>query len=450
MPNARLWLSFPALLVLASAVPAAAQPTVVDLRNPKPRAVQSAVFTIASPETVRVDATGAEAESKSGTFSWLTAMWSAREHEREPWMGDAWILDLSSRKVVWELSRATTERGRRGTRTFNGTVQLPAGTYEAFYAAFPNVYWTDENGSAGTGQRFMNWLTDIGFDEFHFSMQGNGRALAGADADRARRQFESGAIVALRGDGPERFAQAGFSLDRPTQIDILAEGEVRENAQFDSGWIINVDSRQIVWKLNWTSSAPAGGAEKNRMARVSPTLPAGRYAAFYATDDSHDAKEWNSAPPLDPHAWGLFIRVNGDAARAGVKSFTYEHVPAAATIAALTKVGDDDAPTRRFSLARSGDVRVYAIGEASGNRLVDYAWITNAATGATVWEMRYADSEHAGGDQKNRVVDRAVRLEKGDYVLHYRSDDSHSYGDWNAAAPYDAGHWGVTVLTIGG
>ena len=442
--------SLTAALVLGlSAAPAAAQPAVVDLKQPKPRAVQSVVFTTDAPQQIRIDATGAESNNDHGTFSWIAAMWTSRNTEQDPWMGNAWILDLNSRKVVWELRRATTQRGRRGSRTFNGPVQLPAGTYEAFYAAYPEHNWTDENGNAGTGQRFINWLTDAGFDDFHLTVQANGRALSGVDAERARRQVEAGAVVALRGDRPERFVQAGFALDRSTPVEILSVGEVREDAQFDSGWIVNVNTRQTVWRLQWRESAPAGGAAKNRVARTSTTLPAGRYAAFYSTDDSHDVSAWNTPPPSDPHAWGLFVRVS-DGARAAVKPFAYEHVPAAATLAAITRIGDDESRTRAFTLKQSMNVRVYALGEGSGGELFDYAWITNAATGQKVWEMRYADTEHAGGDRKNRLVDRAIRLEKGDYVLHYASDDSHSYGDWNAAAPYDPAHWGVTVLSVGG
>ena len=64
--------------------------------------------------------------------------------------------------------------------------------------------------------------------------------------------------------------------------------------------------------------------------------------------------------------------------------------------------------------------------------------------------MRYADTESAGGDAKNRLVDRTIHLEKGDYVVHYVSDDSHSYDDWNAAAPSDGQHWGITLLVRAG
>jgi hypothetical protein len=433
--------------VLLQAAMASAQ--VADLRDLKPREVKSAVFTLAAPQDLSIDAAGAEAESRSGTFSWLTAMWPGKdEARREPWMGDAWILDLSSRKVVWELSAASTERGRRGTRTFSGTLRLPAGTYEAFYAAFPNIYSTDEDGG-GAGERFLTWLADVGFEDFHLKIQGHARPLAGADADRARHGLEATTVVALRGDGPQRFAQAGFSLDRPTDVEISSTGEVREDAEFDAGWIINAETRQPVWKLTWADSNPAGGAQKNRSARLTRTLPAGRYAAFYATDDSHDFSAWNSAPPRDPHAWGLFLRVP-EAARSAFHTFAYEHVPESATLVALTKVGDAAFKSRGFTLTRPTDVRVYALGEGSRNRMVDYAWITDAATRQKVWEMRYEETDYAGGDPKNRLADRVIRLEKGDYVLNYVSDGSHGYGDWNAAAPRDAQHWGVTLLAAHG
>jgi hypothetical protein len=439
--------SLSALLVLQAAIVSAQ--TTIDLHQFKPREVKSAVFTLSSAQDVRVEAVGAEPSNNNGTFSWLTTMWSGnRDDRREPWTGNAWILDLSSRKVAWELSAAQTDRGRRGTREFNGTVRLPAGTYEVFYAAFPNIYVSDDN-DPSVSEKFMNWLADTGFDEFRVSVRGDLRTLSGADADRARLQFENGSVIALRGDGAERFAQTGFTLDRSTQVDIYAEGEIREDGEFDSGWIINADTHQPVWKMTWRDSSPAGGAEKNRVSRLSTTLPAGRYAAFYATDDSHDTSAWNSAPPRDPHAWGLFIRV-ADAARAGVKTFAYEHVPESATLVALTKIGDEAFKSRGFTLSRPTDVRIYAIGEGSGGRMVDYGWIADATTRQKVWEMRYDDTESAGGAPKNRLVDRTIRLEKGDYVVNYISDDSHSYDEWNASAPRDGKHWGITLLAARG
>ena len=426
--------------------------TVVDLHGLRPREVRSTVFTLSAAQDLRVEAVGAESDNDRGSFSWVTAMWSARKDvtRREPWMGNAWMLDLKTRKVVWELSTASTERGRRGSRVFDGSVRLPPGTYEAFYAAFPIRYWTDDSGDTNSAQRFMNWLADSGFDDFKLTVTGNAQGLAGAGAERARREFEDGAVVALRGSGSQKYLQAGFSIDRTTDVDIYAEGEAREDSEFDSGWIVNADTHEKVWKLTWRDSAHAGGADKNRIAHLVNTLPAGRYAAFYATDDSHDPSQWNTAPPHDPAAWGLLLRVTDPAARAAVKSFTYEHVPANATILAVTRIGDRESRSRAFTLNQPMDVRIYALGEGRGGRMVDYAWITSAATHQRVWEMRHDDTESAGGDSKNRLVDRTIHLDKGAYVVHYVSDDSHSFGEWNAAPPSDATHWGITLLAAHG
>jgi hypothetical protein len=89
-------------------------------------------------------------------------------------------------------------------------------------------------------------------------------------------------------------------------------------------------------------------------------------------------------------------------------------------------------------------VRIYAIGEGSDSQMFDYARIIDAQ-GREVWRMRYDDSDHAGGSSKNRVVNRVLRMAPGDYELIYRTDDSHAWGDWNAAPPSDASGWGVTL-----
>ena len=96
------------------------------------------------------------------------------------------------------------------------------------------------------------------------------------------------------------------------------------------------------------------------------------------------------------------------------------------------------------------DVRIYALGEGRDGRMFDYGWITSGESRRRVWEMRYDDTERAGGDPKNRLFDGTVHLDKGSYIVHYISDDSHSAGDWNASAPPDGAHWGITVLSAKG
>lgn len=125
---------------------------------------------------------------------------------------------------------------------------------------------------------------------------------------------------------------------------------------------------------------------------------------------------------------------------------------AARAIVSLTKIGDHQLRSAGFTLRRPLEVRVYALGEGSdpGREMNDYAWILNTATRRSVWVMRYGETGAAGGAEKNRRFDGTIRLDAGTYLVYYRSDGSHAYGHWNAAAPPDSEHWGVTVLPAAG
>jgi hypothetical protein len=59
--------------------------------------------------------------------------------------------------------------------------------------------------------------------------------------------------------------------------------------------------------------------------------------------------------------------------------------------------------------------------------------------------MTYRMTFHAGGDRKNRMVNTTILLDKGNYRLRFKSDDSHSFGDWNADPPDDQRSWGITL-----
>ena len=80
--------------------------------------------------------------------------------------------------------------------------------------------------------------------------------------------------------------------------------------------------------------------------------------------------------------------------------------------------------------------------------MFDYGWIEDAATGKPVWQMKESDTRHAGGAGKNRLVDAVVTLPAGRYRLRYKSDDSHSFDNWNALPP-EINFWGVAVYAGG-
>lgn len=113
-------------------------------------------------------------------------------------------------------------------------------------------------------------------------------------------------------------------------------------------------------------------------------------------------------------------------------------------IAQLTGVADKEERVVEFTLPRETSVRVFAQGEGDGGQMFDYGWIDNAETHGVVWKMEAAQTTHAGGAGKNRKFDAPVSLPAGKYKLHYKSDDSHSFDNWNALPP-DINFWGIAL-----
>ena len=62
--------------------------------------------------------------------------------------------------------------------------------------------------------------------------------------------------------------------------------------------------------------------------------------------------------------------------------------------------------------------------------------------------MKYRDTKHAGGADKNRVFDEVVRFRKGDYIAYYVTDGSHSYRMWNSSPPSDQQAWGLRLISV--
>jgi len=113
-------------------------------------------------------------------------------------------------------------------------------------------------------------------------------------------------------------------------------------------------------------------------------------------------------------------------------------------ITEITEIIDFANEVREFSLSDDSELFVFSIGEGFGSRMYDYGWIENAATGDTLWKMTMDKTSHAGGASKNRLVNTKIKLKRGDYNLHYISDDSHSFNQWNATPP-DFAFYGIAI-----
>jgi serine phosphatase RsbU (regulator of sigma subunit)/ligand-binding sensor domain-containing protein len=120
-------------------------------------------------------------------------------------------------------------------------------------------------------------------------------------------------------------------------------------------------------------------------------------------------------------------------------------------IAKLTEVGDYQDLKKEFNLEKQTDIMIVSAGEGlQANGMMDYGWLQDSKSD-TVWgQTNYNKSFYLGGDFKNRISVEIIKLNKGNYTLRYKSDDSHSYGKWNAAAPIDSTLWGIQVFDLSG
>ena len=405
----------------------------VEIKNFHKREVKFEGFTLAGPQNISI-----------------TVVTSNREH---PLWTRAWILNSETRQMVWDDRRASSRNDNRTSVTYTDTVSLPGGTYEVYYASFPYSFY-NINGFSDLmdflGDKVFHWNDDEDFTgdyrDLSVVVEGDGTHLDTKAVEQLQETYRKNSLFSMSGLWDNQSEHQGFVLSRPTQLDIYAIGEVRSDGAFDYGWIKNVKTGEIVWTMMNKDLDRAGGDRKNRMDKETITLPAGTYAAFYVTDDSHSTREWNAPPPYDPEFWGLTVRVSRDDMKDNAKLYAYENVPSKNIIAEISRVREKEFRSKGFTLKHGMDVRVLAIGEGMDGEMDDYGWIMDAGSNKKVWEMKYFDTRHAGGAQKNRMVDKVIHLEKGNYVVSYVTDGSHNYGDWNAAPPYDPDHWGITIL----
>ena len=257
-------------------------------------------------------------------------------------------------------------------------------------------------------------------------------------------------VLTATGLGDNEVVRKGFALSEPTTLSVYAIGEgQREGELSDFGWIVNNADRKKVWEMQLRNCSQAGGAKKNIRFSGEITLARGDYVLYYVTDGSHSAVDWNENPPCDPLNAGVTLAVGSEKDKRNFREIPYNEDRN--VIVSLVRAKDNDYKTAGFTLKDDARVRVYAFGERGNSRrmMADYGTILDAKTRTKVWTMDLDRTAHAGGDAKNRYIDEIITLPRGSYVVTYQTDDSHSYDDWNSDPPFDAEHYGITVMGAG-
>jgi CubicO group peptidase (beta-lactamase class C family) len=163
-----------------------------------------------------------------------------------------------------------------------------------------------------------------------------------------------------------------------------------------------------------------------------------------ARDDVYVVEMWTPADEYEALHEVVFVPAVDALAPAADLPSSYTKYAGWPVVASIQDVGNRARERVEFSLERCTRLRLYAIGEAGKNEMVDWGAVENADTGQVVWRMYPFETESAGY-YRNRRVDRPLTLPPGAYRLHFQTNGAHAYGDWGDRPP---GHrfWGITLF----
>jgi len=351
----------------------------------------------------------------------------------------AWIEDLDTCDRIWEMNLVNTKAagGAKKNRLFDRQIVLSPGRFLFCYAA-------DESHAYGD----WNEPPPYDPDSWGLTITPVGELPDGAiTVDESPR--EKNVIARIDRVGDAEFHRIGFRLPEPTEVCVRAFGEWGRNEDrcVDYGWIEDAGTLDEIWTMKYDEGIYASGESRNRLVTDRLELDAGSYYLCYASDYAHAYPDWSNDPPYDPKAWGIQLRGLGeDFDPRAVEHF--EEGEGGTALIRLAPMGDSMRRRSRFEIAERTRVRIIALGEGNRGRMYDYGWLEEEETGEVIWEMTYSDTRHAGGGKKNRRADEILTLDPGRYVLHYRTDGSHAFEDWNTAPPDDPHLWGVTLLEL--
>ncbi len=418
----------------------------IDFRDMK-GGLTSGGFEISSRQEISIDGIGLGSAKGANFYSY------------------GWVIDASTRQLVWSMNEDCPDPTKISDDLYEcqADITLPAGRYEAYYyIADPSIFmpgsWDISVNDLGDlidlfGEGIKQStddkksISDEDLEELAFTIKTEGSATPFTPAF----QSPKGSIVEFNVPGRNEYLHKGFTLPRETRLSIYAIGEYSESYDLfiDGGWILNADTRQKAWAMDKWNTEWAEGSRKNRLFDDQVTLPPGNYIACYITDDSHHPGAWNSPPPADPLNYGMVVSTTHPEDAGAVLPF--DEKVNETPIVTITAVGNGAFEKQGFSLAKPAKIHILALGEKNytGGDLADYGWIMNADDAEKVWEMTGDNTDFAGGAAKNCRFDGIIDLPTGNYIVYYRTDDSHAYGSWNAERPFDYRNYGISIFGVG-
>jgi hypothetical protein len=259
---------------------------------------------------------------------------------------------------------------------------------------------------------------------------------------------------------------AGFKLSQDATINITGAGASYEkwgNNLIYYGWIIESESREVVWSLLDEYENEYFHGDGLFKFDVDVELKKGSYEVYYT--GIHDNSSYNySGNDFTDVVYEVvkaiisdndnyyyrnektFMLVssknNGFAVNSGKE---YIDNLFSKSIASFIRIGDNKIKQKNFALTKETKVYIYSEGEREGKEYYDFAWIYDLKTHEKIWPNDLTDFDRAGGGRKNFSVFQEFVLPVGEYQINYITDGSHSFEKWNVMPPHDPQFWGVSL-----
>ncbi|PLX15617.1 MAG: hypothetical protein C0597_08645 [Marinilabiliales bacterium] len=276
---------------------------------------------------------------------------------------------------------------------------------------------------------------------------------------------QSNQVIDIGRVSPGEIDYAGFKLDKDATVHIEGAG-----ASFEKwgkklafyGWIIDSESRELVWSLLDVYESEYFHGEGSFDFKTDIELKKGSYEIYFTGmyDNSYTKYQVNDFTDLIQEVMRAiaddneqpyyrnekyYMTLSGKDGFTANKGREYLDKMAEKSIVSIVRTGDDEIETRNFSLIKETKLYVYCQGEKDGRRMYDFAWIYDLKTREKVWPNNLTDYDRAGGGRKNFLAFQELNLPAGDYEVQYITDGSHSYDRWNVMPPDDPQMWGITI-----
>ena len=392
----------------------------------------------------------------------------------------AWILEEASGTVVWEMIPGqNTQRKENYVAESIDSIQLPQGMYTFYFASYGNTIpgkFTNRSSRDYNeiAQRWLqsqpDWLAIVSasaskqaISHLRIADESHEDLVIGLNPDTFPMWF-SGHIT-----NNER-AEVVIEALQNTTLTIHATGEIGERP-VDYAFLESLEQKERIWVMSDKNSRYFGGAPENRRTESTVPLKEGLYRFVYTSDASHASGAWMANPPYKPAAWGAALGIpvrdkedvrvyegtdefpGRQQARHEESLFdemrTDEHLHAVGAedlLLAMNHMGNSMDTTAMITLEEATGIHIFAAGEItqSGERY-DYGSIVDVATGDVVWQMSLENTLPAGGHDSNRFFDGILRLNPGKYRVHFKTDETHAFGSFDALPPSDPTSWGISI-----